>query len=100
MSQPIDIDIPHKLGREGARARIAGGIGKLAGFVPGGNLTEHRWEGDVLHVVVEAMGQRIASRIKVEEANVHATFELPGFLAMFANKIRDKLKKDAPKLLE
>ena len=100
MSQPIEVDIPHKLGREGARTRIAGGIGKLAGFVPGGAVTEHRWEGDVLHLTVEAMGQRIGSRIDVRETNVHATFDLPPFLAMFANKIRDKLKKDAPKLLE
>ncbi len=100
MTQPIEVDLPHQLGVAGARQRIEGGFGKLAGYIPGGHVSEHRWEGDTLHFVVEGMGQRIAVQLAVAERNVHATFVLPGFLGMFAEQIRAKLQKDGPKLLE
>ena len=100
MTQPIAIDIPHQLGRDGARTRIEQGTGRLAEFIPGGMITEQRWEGDTLHLAVEALGQRVVSRIAVEEARVHAEFDLPPMLALFAEKIRAKLARDVPKLLE
>ena len=42
MSEPIVVEIPHKLGLAGARARVDGGIGKLAGMFPGGAAVDHR----------------------------------------------------------
>jgi hypothetical protein len=100
MPEPIAVDIPHQLGLEGARTRIAGGIGKLADMFPGGGTVEHRWEGDTLHFTVSAMGQRVASRLEVLADKVHAEVDLPPFLMLFADKIREKLKREAPKLLE
>jgi hypothetical protein len=100
MTPPIEVDLPHKLGREAARARIEGGFGRLASFVPGGTITEKRWDGDTLHLTVEAMGQRVGARLTVFDAHVHASFDLPPFLALFADKLRAKLAKDGPKLLE
>jgi hypothetical protein len=100
MTAPIEVDIPHKLGREAARARVENGFGKLAGFIPGGTVGEHHWDGDTLSFAVEAMGQRVASRLTVLEDKIHASFDLPPFLALFADKIRAKLAKDGPKLLE
>ncbi len=100
MTQPIEVDLPHQLGVAAARQRIEGGFGKLAGFIPGGSVSEHRWDGDTLHFIVEGMGQRVTVRLDVTERNVHALFELPAFLGMFADKIRAKLQKDGPKLLE
>lgn len=100
MTAPIEVDIPHKLGTEPAKQRIGSSFGKLADFVPGGAVTEHRWSGDSLHFTVEGLGQRVAVRLDVAERNVHATFELPAFLGMFSEQIREKLRKEAPKLLE
>jgi hypothetical protein len=100
MPDPISVDIPHKLGREAAKARVSGGIGKLAGMFPGGGTVEHRWEGDSLFFTVSAMGQRVASRLDVFDDKVHAEVDLPPFLALFADKIREKLRQEAPKLLE
>jgi len=100
MTAPIEVDLPHKLGRAAARVRIEAGSSKIASFVPGGTVSEHRWDGDTLSFTVEAMGQRVASRLTVLDDKVHAVFELPPFLALFADKIRAKLQKDAPKLLE
>ena len=100
MTAPIEVDIPHRLGTAPAKARIGSSFGRLAEFIPGGAVTEHRWEGDTLHFTVEGLGQRVGARLDVSDANVHATFELPAFLAMFHDKIRDKLQREAPKLLE
>ncbi len=100
MTAPIEVDLPHKLGRAGARTRIDGGFGRLASFIPGGSVTEKRWDGDTLHFTVEAMGQRVGAQLTVFDAHVHAAFDLPPFLALFADKIRAKLAKDGPKLLE
>ena len=99
MSRPVEVDLPHQLGRAGAKQRIEGGFGKLAGYVPGGHVTEHRWDGDTLHFTVEGMGQRVGVRLDVTDTNVHAVFDLPGLLAMFAEPLRAKLEKDGPKLL-
>ena len=99
MNQPISIDIPHKLGREGAKQRLTGGFAKLTDYVPGSTVTEHKWEGDTLSFVLEAMGQRVGARMDVTDANVHAVFDLPPMLAMFAGKVRDQLAKGGQKLL-
>ncbi len=99
MSGPITVDLPHQLGKAGARARMDAGAGKLTGFIPGGNVTEHRWEGDTMIIAVQAMGQRVAARMTVTETHVHALFELPPLLAPFAETIRGKLQKDGAGLL-
>ena len=100
MTAPVEVDIPHKLGRDAARARIEKGFGKLAGFIPGSSVTDHRWAGDVLTFTVEAMGQRIGATLTVLDDKVHALFDLPPMLAMFAGKMRDQLAKGGQKLLE
>jgi len=99
MADPVVVDIPHKLGRDAARARIAGGVGKIAEIVPGGGHVEQRWEGDTLHFTVTAMGQQVASRLEVFEDRVHAEIDLPPMLALFAAKIRAKLAEKGTILL-
>lgn len=100
MSDPVELDIPHTLGREAARARIAGGIGKLADFIPGGAVTENRWDGDRLTFVVAALGQRAAATVDVLDDRVHLKVELPAMLALFADRIRAKLGRDGGTLLK
>ncbi|WP_267395821.1 MULTISPECIES: polyhydroxyalkanoic acid system family protein [unclassified Sphingomonas] len=100
MSAPIEVNIPHQLGKEAVRARLDGGIGKITRMIPGGGTVEHRWEGDTVHFTVAAMGQSIASRATVSDTNVHAVVDLPGFLGLFAGKIRDAIQAEAPKLLK
>lgn len=100
MSDPIELDIPHKLGKAGVRARLEGGIGRLTDHIPGGAVVGHRWEGDSLHFTVQAMGQTIASRVDTYESKVHAVVDLPPFMALFAQQIRAALQKEAPRLLE
>lgn len=100
MADPVIVDIPHKLGRERARARLANGVGKIGQMFPGGGTVQESWQGDTLHFTVTAMGQSVASRLEVFDDRVHAEVDLPPMLALFAGKIREKLQKEAPKLLE
>ena len=100
MSDPITVDIPHKLGKAGAKARMESEVGRLSGKIPAGRVTEHRWEGDTMIVVVEALGQRVTSRMEVRETSIHAVFELPPLLAMFAGAIKGRLERDGTKLLK
>lgn len=100
MSAPVEVDLPHKLGRAEARRRIERGFGKLSGWIPGGQVTRHAWEGDTLHFTVEAMGQRVNAHLDVRDSLVHARLELPAMLGMFAGQIQAALKANGPKLLE
>ena len=100
MQRPINVDLPHKLGRDEARRRIAGNIDSLAGQIPGGAANvQSRWEGDTLHLDIGAMGQSINAEIAVDERVVHCTFELPGMLAMFAGPIEAMLRRKGGDLL-
>lgn len=100
MNQPVDIDIPHKLGRAEAKQRMTKSFGKLTDYVPGSSVTQHQWDGDTLTFTIEALGQRIGARMDVFDDKVHAVFDLPPMLAMFAGKVRDQLARGGQKLLE
>lgn len=101
MQQPIHVDLPHKLGREEARRRIAGNIHQLKDHIPGGAAqVESSWAGDELTLIVHAMGQAVEARIGVDEQVVHVGVMLPGMLALFARPIEAMLQKGGALLLE
>jgi sRNA-binding protein len=92
MERPIEVDLPHKLGKEEARRRIAGNVHKLKDQIPGGaSHVSSNWVGDQLNLKVEAMGQAIDAAITVEEAKVRLRVMLPPMLAMFARPIEAAL---------
>ena len=100
MSKPIDVDIPHKLGRAEARRRLADNIGKLSDHIPGGaSHVTSSWAGDTLSLTVAAMGQSVDATIDVEETKVHARIILPGILSLFAGPIEAMLKAKGSDLL-
>ena len=100
MQRPIDVDLPHKLGREEARRRIADNIHKLRDHIPGGaSHIETRWTGDRLDMTIQAMGQSVEAQIDVEESKVHCRILLPGMLALFAAPIEAMLKTKGNDLL-
>ena len=100
MQRPIDVDLPHKLGREEARRRIADNIHKLRDHIPGGaSHIETNWSGDRLDMTVHAMGQQAEALIDIQDANVHCRIQLPGMLALFAAPIEAMLKAKGSDLL-
>ena len=100
MSQPIKVDLPHKLGRDEARRRIANNIHKLREHIPGGAQVESSWNGDDLDLGIGALGQQVQARIGVEETKVRVEVLLPGMLGMFAGTVEAMLQKKGNVLLE
>ena len=101
MQKPIQVDLPHKLGRDEARRRIANNIHKLKEHIPGGGAqVDSAWQGDDLDLAIKALGQEVSARIGVEETKVRVAVMLPGMLAMFAGPIEAMLQKKGNVLLE
>jgi hypothetical protein len=100
MSQPIEVDLPHNLGKDEARRRIANNIHRLQEHIPGGAKVESGWAGDQLTLQVHALGDSVQSTIDVEESKVHVKVLLPGLLGMFAGPIQIALQKKGDLLLE
>ena len=100
MQKPIQVDLPHKLGRDEARRRIANNIHKLREHIPGGANVDSNWQGDELDMSIQAMGQAVSAKIGVEETKIRVAVMLPGMLAMFAGPIEAMLQKKGNILLE
>ena len=98
--KPVEVDIPHKLGLAGARARVEAGFRQVADTIPGGRVTQHHWDGDSLTFAITALGQQVSSRLDIFETRVHATVDLPPLMALFAEQIRAKLAKEGTLMLE
>ena len=100
MDRPIEVDLPHKLGREEARRRIAGNVHKLSDHIPGGAAdVKSNWVGDQLNLDITAMGQTVAAQIDVQETKVRCRVMLPGLLALFAAPIEAALNRKGSDLL-
>jgi len=100
MTQPIEVDLPHKLGKDEARRRIANNVHKLQDHIPGGAQVQSGWSGDQLNLDVAAMGQAVAATIDVQESVVRLKVLLPGMLGMFSGVIQAALQKKGSVLLE
>ena len=100
MTQPIEVDLPHKLGKEEARRRIANNIHTLQEHIPGGAQVQSGWTGDQLNLDVAAMGQSVAATIDVMDDKVRLKVLLPPMLGMFAGMIQAGLQKKGSVLLE
>jgi putative polyhydroxyalkanoate system protein len=101
MQKPIQVDLPHKLGRDEARRRIANNIHQLKDHIPGGaSHVDANWIGDELNLAIHALGQAVNAQIGVEETKVRVRVMLPGMLSMFAGPIEAMLQKKGNILLE
>jgi putative polyhydroxyalkanoate system protein len=96
----LTITIPHQLGREEAKRRIAEQASQLQSQ-HGGMLerVEQRWEGDTLHFLVGAVGQSISGTLRVADQDVHLEVALPWMLAMLAGTVKKQIEKQGHKLL-
>ena len=100
MAQPLVVDLPHRLGAEEARRRIAGGIGKLADHLPAGAKVDSDWTGNRLNLRVSAMAQDVTAHIDVLETTVRVELLLPGALSFFGKPIEALLRRKGTEMLE
>ncbi|GAA4749137.1 hypothetical protein GCM10023264_14190 [Sphingomonas daechungensis] len=101
MERPIEVELPHKLGRDEAHRRIADNVHKLRDHLPGGAAAhvQSNWSGETLNLDITAMGQTVAARLDVEETKVRVRVALPGMLSFFAGPIEAALKAKGGDLL-
>ena len=100
MAQPIEVDLPHSLGKDEARRRIANNVHKLTEHIPGGAQVQSGWAGDQLNLDVEAMGQSVNATIDVQDKKVRVRVLLPPMLGMFSGMIQAALQRKGDVLLE
>jgi hypothetical protein len=101
MTRPISISIPHELGVAEAKKRLENGFGKLEKEISGGLAqVEKHWEGDRLVFLAKGMGQRVSGRLDVLERSIAMEIDLPEFLAVIADTIKGRVKKQGMLLLE
>ncbi|HYG48562.1 MAG TPA: polyhydroxyalkanoic acid system family protein [Allosphingosinicella sp.] len=100
MSNPVTVDLPHKLGAEEAKRRIERNMDKLAGHIPGGAKVGSRWTGNRLDMDIGAMGQQVAAQVEVHEAIVRLTVTLPPALAFFGPMIEPLIRSQGNAMLE
>lgn len=92
----LEVRIPHQLGREEARRRIAAGASRLKGEHAAKIASvEDRWEGDHLLLRATAMGQSVSADVEVAEAEVRIRVVLPWLLAKLAETLRPQIEKQA-----
>lgn len=100
MTQPIEVDLPHNLGKDEARRRIANNVHKLKEHIPGGAQVQSGWTGDQMNLDVAAMGQSVTATVDVQESKVRLKVLLPPMLGMFSGMIQAALQKKGDVLLE
>jgi hypothetical protein len=101
MSKPIVISIPHQLGAADAKARIDAGFGRLEQqFGAGLAQCTRSGDGDRMTFAAKIMGQAVGGRLDVLADSVRLEVDLPPFLAMIADTLKGRLKKEGTLLLE
>jgi len=102
MAKPLTITIPHQLGKAEARRRLETGFERIEQQLAGGSQAqvEKTWDGDRMSFTAVAMGQTITGALNVVDDAIHLEIVLPGFLAMFAGKVKEKVRKEGQLLLE
>ena len=99
---PISVDLPHRLGAEEAKRRIARQYRQAsAGHLPAGAQVRSAWDGDRLTLGIAADRARSwTPAIDVQESLVRVSVLLPPALAFFGKAIEAGLRRSAPQLLE
>ena len=101
MTKPITITIPHELGRAEAHRRIEEGFGKLEHQLSGGmGRMRKTWQGDRLSFSAQVLGQGVSGRLDVLDDAIGLEIDLPGFLAVIADRLKGRLQKEGQLLLE
>lgn len=101
MAQPIQVNLPHSLGKAEATRRMRSRIGELPAHIPGGVArVEHRWTAeDRLALDITALGTQVSALAEVDEAEIRLSVQLPPLLEPFRGAIESAVRKRASALL-
>ena len=100
MSNAIVITVPHNLGAEEAKRRIAERIELLRrDYIDKLAYSEANWNGDMADLRVVAFGQTVTGKICVMSDSLRIEVQLPWILAALTGKIQGVLKSNAEESL-
>ncbi len=101
MPQPLTISIPHRLGRQEAKRRLASGMSRidpeLAAFV---SAFDYSWDDDRLNFRAEALWQTITGRLEVLEEVVRIEIDLPWMMRLLGETITKRVRGRGIAMLE
>jgi hypothetical protein len=97
---PLTIDVPHRLGAEEARRRIAFGTDGLKSHFPAGAEVRAAWTGDRLALRVLALGQEVNAGVEIHDAFVRVEMLLPPALSFVRPLIEAGVRRGGAALLE
>ncbi|PPD46213.1 MAG: hypothetical protein CTY15_02270 [Methylocystis sp.] len=100
MPSTITITVPHDLGVETAKKRLAERIeGLQRDYVDKVAKTEVIWAGDVATIHVSALGQMATAQMTVLKDMIRIEVQLPWLLARLSGKVQDFISKNANDVL-
>ncbi len=100
MAEPLVITISHTLGKDEARSRVEGALGRASSSFPVLRVEEERWTGDRMDFRVRALGQVAAGNVQVGEREVRLEVALPWLLQKFADAVQRTIEGRGRILLE
>jgi hypothetical protein len=100
MSNSIVITVPHRLGVEEAKRRIAEQLEHLRrDYIDKLAYSEVNWDADTADLRVVALGQTVTGKICVMSDSLRIEVQLPWILAALTDKIQGVLKSKAEESL-
>jgi hypothetical protein len=100
-TEPITVTISHRLGRDGAKRRIAEGFDaihrEIGAYV---RSFEYTWDGDRMKFRATAMLQTVTGDIEVFDDFVRVDLILPGLLHVIGRTIAGRIQQRGQALLE
>lgn len=101
MANTITITVPHDLGVEAAKKRLAERMEALRReYVDKLAHSEVTWSGDVATVRASALGQTATAQITVLASLVRIEVQLPWLLATLAGRVQNVLASNATDVLK
>jgi len=101
MSQSITVTVPHRLGVEEAKRRIATQLDAMRrDYVDKFAASDVAWVGDQANVRVSALGQTVTGQLDVEPQQVRIEVQLPWLLAAMRGRLEGILSTTARNSLQ
>jgi hypothetical protein len=101
MSKSIVVTVPHNLGAQAAKKRIAEGVERLRrDYVEKLAHSEIAWTGDKADLKVVAFSQTVTAQLDVQSDLVRIEVQLPWFLAALSDKLQNVLSNSAKESLQ
>ncbi len=97
---PVVVTVPHRLGREEAKRRLADGLQHVAEQIASAHASlDYGWEEYRINFSVTAMRQRLEGHTDVEDEFIRISIHLPFLLRMLADPLASRVESDTELLL-